>query len=138
MTQVNATTTTTFGRFLLSTRNQHLVADATTARGGPGEAWTAAELLLAALLTCAHAVLAANARESGTALSGTNIFADSEPDADRPGHYAHIRLHFELHGVTQAEADALVASFTAVCPIYGSLSRGAPVSVEVIAMPTVT
>jgi len=131
MPSVHANLTRQPGRYLLSTRDQHLVADATASRGGPGEAWTAAELLLGALLTCAQAVVESTARTTGVTLRDARIEAESEPDADKPGHYAFIRLRFELHGPTQAQAEELVAAFTSVCPIYGSLSRGAPVTVTV-------
>ncbi|RJG00994.1 OsmC family protein [Noviherbaspirillum sedimenti] len=116
------------GRYLLSARDQHLVADATQSRGGPGEAWSAGELLLSALLTCANAVIQSVALERNIALLDARIDGSCEADPERQGHYAHIRLDIQLDGPSQEEAEELVFAFTAVCPIYGSLSRGAPVS----------
>lgn len=119
------------GRYLLSARDQHLVADATRSRGGPGEAWSAGELLLSALITCANAVIESVALERGIALRDARVDASCAADEERAGHYAYIRLAFHLQGPLQEEAEQLVAAFTSICPIYGTLSRGAPVTIAV-------
>lgn len=119
------------GRYLLQTRDQHLVVDASTSRGGEGQAWQAAELLLGALLTCSDAVIDDEARKAGLVLSGLKITASCEPDEQKPGHYQYIRLNYLFSGVSQEQADTLVEAFRQVCPIYGSLSRGAPVEISV-------
>lgn len=119
------------GRYLLQTRDQHLVADASASRGGEGQAWQAAELLLGALITCSNAVIDDEARKAGVALPALEINASCEPDEQNPGHYLYIRLDYLFTGVSQQQADALVEAFRQVCPIYGSLSRGAPVSITV-------
>lgn len=119
------------GRYLLQTRDQHLVADASTGRGGHGQAWQAAELLLGALITCSNAVIEDEAGKAGIALPGLEINASCEPDEQKPGHYLYIRLDYLFSGVSQEQADTLVEAFKQVCPIYGSLSRGAPVSISV-------
>ena len=121
------------GRYLLSARDQHLVADASPARGGSGQGWSAQELLLAALLTCAQAVIEDEARQDNLDLRDLRLQADSQIDENRPGHYEWIRLELHFTGLTQAQAESLTGRFTTVCPIYGSLSRGAPLSVVVIA-----
>lgn len=119
------------GRFLLQARDQHLVVDASVGRGGLAQAWQAAELLLAALQTCSHAVIDDEARQLGLNGYSLHIEADCENDEDRPGHYRYLSLDYHFQGVSQEQAQDLVARFQAVCPIYGSLTRGAPVSVRV-------
>ncbi|CAM4165021.1 OsmC family protein [Kerstersia similis] len=121
------------GRFLLNARDQHLVVDASPGRGGQGQAWQAAELLLGALQTCSHAVIDDEARKRGWQHYGLAIQARCEADEDRPGHYRYIELTYRFTGITQAQAEELVQVFTTVCPIYGSLSRGAPVTLHVLA-----
>ncbi|OZI74874.1 OsmC family protein [Bordetella genomosp. 12] len=131
MPTLRSTTIGLQGRYLLSARDQHLVADATPSRGGPGQAWLAAELLLAALATCAQAVIESSAREQAVVLRCVRVHGEAEADEARPGHYAFVRLDFELEGATQEEARALVGVYLNICPIYGSVSRGAPVTVNI-------
>lgn len=120
------------GRFLLDTREQHLVVDASTGRGGQGQAWQAAELLLGALQTCSHAVIDDEARKLGLSHYGLVIQARCEADEERPGHYRYIDLEYRFTNLSQTQAETLVQTFIDVCPIYGSLSRGAPVSLRII------
>lgn len=128
---VTARTTNQYGRYLINAREQNLVADATESRGGPGQAWVAVELTLAGLITCAQAVIESEARQKGYGLRHCTVRAESETDENDSSHFAFIKLHFVLVGVDAAQADELVGAYQNVCPIYGSLSRGAPVSVTV-------
>ncbi|MET0208859.1 MAG: OsmC family protein [Burkholderiaceae bacterium] len=131
MPRIQSVTTRQSGRYLLSARDQHLVADATPSRGGSGEAWMAGELLLAALATCASAVVQDTAHAAGIDIQDVRLDIESETDAADSSHYAFIRIGVTVVGATQSQAEQLVAEFTRVCPIYGSLSRGAPVTVTV-------
>lgn len=135
MPAVKSTSIGLSGRYLLSARDQHLIADATPSRGGPGEAWLAGELLLAALATCAQAVIESSAREQNVPLRAVRVNGQAEADETKPGHYAFVKLDFELEGVDDAGARALVAVYQQVCPIYGSLLRGAPLSISVAGKP---
>lgn len=119
------------GRFLLQARDQHLVVDASEARGGQGQAWQAAELLLGALTTCSNAVITEQARLDDVLLTGLNIHASCDPDPDKLGHYRFIELDYLFSDVNQELAEKWVNQFKQVCPIYGSLSRGAPVHITV-------
>lgn len=134
MPNISSTTIGHTGRYLLSARDQHLVADATPSRGGAGEAWLAGELLLAALATCAHAVIESSAHAQGWTLTRVEITGDSETDGAEPGHYARVHLGFTLTGVTDAQATELVDEYLRICPIYGSVSRGAPVTIDIRAL----
>ena len=126
------------GRFLLQARDQHLVVDASQTRGGPGEAWQAAELLMGALVTCSNAVITEQARLDGVALPALSIDASCEPDPDQPGHYRFIQLNYLFSDTSQTHAEKWVNQFKLVCPIYGSLSRGAPVSITVCTQSSVS
>ncbi|NYT24967.1 OsmC family protein [Alcaligenaceae bacterium] len=120
------------GIWLSQARTQTLLSGATPANGGSGNTWLAGELLLASLNTCATSLLHAAAAEKGLALSSLRIAAESERDPDRPDHYARVHLGFTLGGVEEAQARELVEYFKRECPIYGTVSRGAPVSVAVM------
>lgn len=135
MPVVVADTTKQFGRYLLNAREQNLVADATTSRGGPGESWVAVELMLAGLITCAQAVIESVAREQNLPLRHSKVRAESETDQNNTTHFEFIKLEVTLEGVDQTQAESLVAAYQQSCPIYGSLSRGAPVTVTVTAVP---
>ena len=119
------------GRYLLSARDQHLVVDASESRGGKGEAWQAAELLLGALQTCSHAVIGDEAAKRNLNGYGLKIEARSETDDERPGYYRAIDLVYRFSGLSTTQAEELVNAFTAVCPIYGSLARGAHVTIAI-------
>ncbi len=118
------------GRFLLNAREQHLVVDASESRGGQGQAWQAAELLLGALQTCSHAVIGDEATKRDWTYN-LKIEARSETDDERPGHYRAIDLVYQFSGLDQSQATELVNVFTAVCPIYGSLARGSNVTIRI-------
>jgi len=119
------------GVWLSQARTQLLLSGATPANGGTDTTWYAGELLLAALNTCATSLLHSAAAERGLALPSVQITADSERDASQPDCYSRLHLHFELAGVDLAQANELVESFKSQCPIYGTVSRGAPTTVSV-------
>ena len=130
---VHAETTSAPGRFLVHARDQHLVSDARTGAGGPGEAIQAGELLLAALASCGLALVQKAAREEAPLhpVSDARVDVSFERDPADGTRYRFIRLVFELEGVDQARAEALVSAFTGTCPIYNTLRRGG--NVEAIA-----
>ena len=125
-------TTGMAGRFIMSARSAQIVADASTASGGPGEAFVAQELFLASIATCALAVIDKAAREQRLAPS-VHVGAESDIDADDTTRYRSVMLHFRFAGVGQEQAEGLVAAFTAVCPIYNTLARTTPVTITVAA-----
>src|SRR5262245_20009346 len=67
---VRSVSTGTFGRVLLSARDQHVVVDGPARNGCPGEAMTPAELFLGGVATCAVELVQVIAREKDLALAG--------------------------------------------------------------------
>ena len=120
------------GRFVLSARTTHLISDATPARGGAGEAFVAQELYLAALSTCALAVIEEEARRAGLH-PRIAIAAEVEIDAAIGPGYRSCTLDIRFEGAGQEEAEDFVAAFTAVCPIYYTLAQTTPVTIRVAA-----
>ncbi|MDR2127862.1 MAG: OsmC family protein [Burkholderiaceae bacterium] len=132
MPQIQLGATLQTGRFIASAREQHLVADATTQRGGPGEGWAAAELLLAALGTCAAAVVQAQARESGGIETlPLRIHIHSEPDPGDSRRYAFISLEFLVPAAHVRQARKWIRTFQQTCPIYNTLAQGTHLRVRI-------
>lgn len=126
-----ATTTQTPGRFLLSARQAHFVADASRARGGPAEAPVAAELFLSSLAACSLAVIADTARSQGVGLPSVEVATSYEVDPADGTRFARVALDFRFAGVPSGQAEALVQVFKDVCPIYNTVARTTPVEITV-------
>lgn len=131
MTTVHTRTFGEPGAWLVKARHHHLVGGASRERGGDGQAWAAAELLLGALTGCAASIIADEAASRGVPLGALEIAAESSRDPQDRTRYAFIRVAVAMAGPTQAQATALVEAFTRACPIYGTLSRGAPVHFDI-------
>ena len=128
---VSATTTDTAGRFMLTARQVHVVTDASVARGGPGEALQAAELLLASLATCGLAMVTDAARTRESALTCATARASYTVDPEDRTRFSIVRLHFRLVGVGRSEAEDLVRTFIDDCPIYNTIVRTTPAEITV-------
>ena len=64
---MQARSTDTFGRVLLSARDQHFVVDGPVQNGCPGEAVTPGEIFLAGVAACGVELVQVFAREIGRA-----------------------------------------------------------------------
>ena len=124
-----ARTTDQPGRFLLSARDVHFVADASSARGGTGEALVAAELFLSSLAACGLAIVTDVARKRGSTMRSATVNTTYRIDPDDKTRFRRVGMQFLLAGVTQDEATSLVAAFTASCPIYNTVARTTPTDV---------
>ena len=113
---VRSASTGTFGRVLLSARDQHLVVDGPATNGCPGEAITPAELFLGGVAACAAELVQVIARERSMDLTG--VEADLAGTIDRAHAvrsdvtvFSTAALRFTFHGVGDEDATALVAAF---------------------------
>lgn len=124
------------GRALLSARGQHFVADSPPPLGGPNEAANPVELLLSALAACAVFVCERAAREMGFDLKAVSATAAGEFDPrgvcgePHDPRFQSFKLRLVLEGPERAECEALVQAFRSRCPVYATLSRAAPVEIE--------
>lgn len=127
--RVTAHTTATAGRYILSARSNHFIADASAGRGGPEEAIGAAELYLAALSACGLALVTEAARASN--IDDTNIGVESayRVDAEDRTRFEWVSITFSFPGLNKATAETLVKSFTDICPIYNTVARDTRVDV---------
>ncbi|MDV6271220.1 OsmC family protein [Rhodococcus globerulus] len=119
------------GRYLLNARTNHLVTDS---RMGPAEAVTAGELLLAAIASCAMSNIQANAEADGIPVTDVSVTASHRRGEDDPTMYDFHRLDIAIHGVDQADANALASKFVASCPIYNTIRRGGGIELVVTAV----
>jgi uncharacterized OsmC-like protein len=127
--RVIARTTSQPGRFLISARTVHTVGDATAARGGPGEAFVAAEFMLSALATCGLAIVTDEARKRGDKVTSTLIDTTYTVDPEDTTRFRRVAMQFRFTGIPQAEADVMVRAFTDRCPIYNTIARTTPTEV---------
>src|SRR6266699_1807437 len=93
------------GRAIVTARGHHFVVDSPPPLGGPNEEINPIDLLLSALATCGTFVCEKAAQEMSVLL--------------------------DISGPTQAQAEALVAAFQTRCPVYTTLSRSTPITVEI-------
>jgi len=113
---VRATTTRTFGRVLVSCRDQHLVVDGPAQNGCPGEAPTPGELFLAGVAACGVELIDVLARERGVALADVNARINGVMDPSKRTRqdvnlFSSVTLEFELTGVGDEDAALLVEAF---------------------------
>jgi len=123
------------GRALVNARGQHFVIDSPPPLGGPNEAPNPAEILLAALGTCAAFVCERAAQEKGIPLESVNVVVagDFDPrgicgEAVDPRFQA-FRVRISLHGPDSNQREALVAAFKTRCPVYSTLAKIASIEI---------
>ena len=131
VTKVDAVTTKVNGRFIVNANGKHFVSDTRASIGGPGEAVQAGELLLSALASCGLGLIQTHARGQGIELGEVAITAAFKRHADDPTRYDYIRLAVAFEDrISHQTADACIKHFTDNCPIYNTLRRGGPISIE--------
>lgn len=126
---VSGTLTATPGRFLLSAGTNHFVSDT---RDAPGEAVTAGELFVSALVSCSLTNIGRYGTELGADLTGTRVSARSERDPDDSTRYRSVVLTFSFPHVPDDVSHEIVNRFTDTCPIYNTVRRGGNIDVVVL------
>ena len=114
--QTRAKSTDTFGRVLVSARDQHLIVDGPVQNGCPGEAITPAELFLSGVAACGVELIQVLARGQNVPLRSVSaaIEATQNPAAPvRPdvNLFNSVHIQLELGGVTHDQAHDLVERF---------------------------
>jgi uncharacterized OsmC-like protein len=129
--QIRASSTNTFGRLLCDSRHHHFVVDGPAQNGCPGEALTPPEIFLAGVVTCGVELVQVFAKQKnlplGSATGTISALLDRSSQARSDLTLFNLaRLDFTLTGVSQDEANELVRSFQARCPLYGTLAVATP------------
>jgi uncharacterized OsmC-like protein len=131
VTAVGAVTTGVHGRFIVNANGKHFVSDVRASIGGPGEAVQAGELLLSALASCGLGLIQTYARGQSIELGEVAITAAFRRHADDPTRYDFISLEVAFEDrINHQTGDACIKHFTDNCPIYNTLRRGGPISIE--------
>lgn len=112
-----ARSTDLLGRVLVSARDQHLVVDGPVQNGCPGEAITPGELFLSAVAACGVELVQVIAADEHVGLRSVGVTVEGVMDRSRPVRedvslFSSVRLAFELGGVGDEEAAALIRAFT--------------------------
>jgi uncharacterized OsmC-like protein len=111
-----AASTDTFGRVLISARDQHIVADGPVQNGCPGEAVTPAELFLGGVASCGVEVVQVLAKAEGIRLRCIAVDIQGTIDRSRRVRpdvslFNSVRMRFQMKGVSQQEGRKLVEAF---------------------------
>jgi uncharacterized OsmC-like protein len=114
--QARAQSTDTFGRVLVSARDQHLIADGPVQNGCPGEAIGPGELFLSGVAACGVELIQVLARQQNVPLRSITASIEGMQDRSAPVRqdvslFNSVRIHFELGGVSQDQARDLVDRF---------------------------
>jgi uncharacterized OsmC-like protein len=114
--KTGARSTDTFGRVLVSARDQHLIVDGPVQNGCPGEAITPAELFLSGVAACGVELIQVLARGQNVPLRSVTAAIEATQDPSKPlrpdvNIFNSVRINLELGGVTQDQATDLVERF---------------------------
>lgn len=93
------------GRSLNSARHQHFVLDSPS---GPNEALTNGEAFLAGISSCGVTLIEKYALEQKIPLKGMQAAIEGIRTDAEPNRFQCINVSFEIWGVNQQEAEALV------------------------------
>ncbi|HEY0294542.1 MAG TPA: OsmC family protein [Bordetella sp.] len=129
--QVQAQTIGLSGRYLIDAEGNIFVSDSASGREEGTVAPEPTHFLLSALAVCALGSVEKEARERGVTVAGGTAQVTSVRDEHDRTRFANIQIDVTVRGVTQAQAELLVAHFTGNCPIYNTLRRGGPIAVSV-------
>jgi uncharacterized OsmC-like protein len=114
--QTAARSTDTFGRVLVSARDQHLIVDGPATNGCPGEAITPAEIFLSGVASCGVELIQVLARQIDVPLTSMRATIEATQDPSAPVRpdvnlFNTVRLNFELGGVSAEQGQDLVDRF---------------------------
>jgi uncharacterized OsmC-like protein len=124
------------GRAIVMARDNYFVVDSVPPLGGPNEELNPLDLMLGALATCGTFVYETAAEEMGIPLTevAATVEGDFNPAGVKDGsvnpRIQAFRVHMDLTGPSEAQAEALAAEFQTRCPIYTTLSRSAPIDIS--------
>ena len=75
------------------------------------DALTNSEAFLAAVSSCGVTLIEMHAKETGVPLAGMSVTIEGTRTAKEPNRFARVHMAFELSGIGQREADALVETY---------------------------
>jgi uncharacterized OsmC-like protein len=114
--QTRAKSTDTFGRVLVSARDQHLIVDGPVGNGCPGEAIGPAELFLSGVAACGVELIHVLAKDGNVPLRSVTATVEGMQDRSAPVRpdvslFNTVHINFTLEGVSQQQGEDLVTRF---------------------------
>jgi uncharacterized OsmC-like protein len=114
--EVQAASTSVFGRVLCDARNHHFIVDGPEQNGCPGEEVTPAELFLAGVACCGVELMQVLAKSEKIPLKAIDVSIRGTMDRSRPVRpdvalFNSVGLRFKMSGINDAQAKQLVESF---------------------------
>jgi len=106
---IRSSSSGTTGRAHNAARGQRLVLDSSS-RAQP-DAFTNSEAFLAGISSCGVTLIEMHARETGVPLKGMDVTIEGVRAAAEPNRFSHVTMTFEIGGVTQEQAEALVETY---------------------------
>src|SRR5919204_6659364 len=88
----------------------HTVALDSSGRPQP-DAFTNSEAFLAGVSSCGVTLIEGHAQEAGVPLKRLDVTIEGVRTAAEPNRFARVTMTFELAGVSQTQADALVETY---------------------------
>ena len=108
-TRVRSSSSGVIGRAQSTAHGARVVFDS-SARPQP-DALTNSEAFLAAVSSCGVTLIEMHAQETGVPMTGMAVTIEGARTAAAPNRFARVRMTFEIAGVSQAQADALVETY---------------------------
>ena len=106
---VRSSSSGTIGRALSAARDAKLPLDSS---GRPqSDAFTNSEAFLAGVSSCGVTLIEGHAQETGVPLTRMSVTIEGVRTAAEPNRFASVTMSFELAGVSQAQAESLVATY---------------------------
>ena len=96
------------GRALNQARMHHFVLDSPS---GPNEALTNGEAFLAGISSCGVTLIEKHAQDTGVAVTRMEVAIDGVRSLADPTRFQRIDVRFQIEGVDQARAEALVETW---------------------------
>ena len=106
---IRSSTTGTVGRAQSAVRGQRLVLDSSSRP--QGDALTNSEAFLAGISSCGVTLIEMHARETGIPVTGLDVTIEGLRTAADPARFSGVTMTFEIAGVTQPQAEALVETY---------------------------
>jgi uncharacterized OsmC-like protein len=114
--QTQARSTDTFGRVLVSARDQHLIVDGPVQNGCPGEAITPAEIFLSGVAACGVELIQVLAKQQNVPLRSVLAAIEATQNPAAPVRqdvslFNTVHISLELGGINQEQGQDLVERF---------------------------
>lgn len=106
---VQSSSSGTIGRAVSESRGVRLALDSSS-RPQP-DALTNSEAFLAGVSSCGVTLIEAHAQEQGIPVKRMSVTIEGARTAEAPNRFAGVSMRFEIAGVSQAQAEALVETY---------------------------